>query len=146
MSWGWKIFIVFTAFVGFILFMVFSAVNQEFYLVSDNYYEKEIQYQGEIDMIRNARALKDQVKIMYDPNVQNITFIFPEEHKTAVSGNIYFFRPSDSAADQVFTIDADDTGTQSISVKSLRKGLWQVKVNWTFGATGYQEKKNITLQ
>ena len=146
MSWGWKIFMVFLAFVGFILFMVFRALNQDFHLVADNYYEKEIKYQGEIDMIRNARALDDQVRIDYRTADQVVVFTYPESQKDAIRGNIYFFRPSDSAEDRIFAIEPDESGTQSIRVKSLKKGLWQVKVNWTYGAKGYQEEKNITIQ
>jgi hypothetical protein len=146
MNWGWKIFLVFLGFVGFILFMVFSALNQEFHLVADNYYEKEIRYQGEIEMIRNARTLEEQVNIEYKPDNQTVVITYPGDQKDAIRGMISFFRPSDSQDDQVFTIDPDEKGMQSISVKSLRKGLWQVKINWTYGPTEYQEEKNLTLQ
>lgn len=146
MNWGWKIFFVFLGFVGFILFMVFKALNQEFHLVADNYYEKEIKYQGEIEMIRNARGLKEQVRIEYKPAMQTVIFTYPGEQKDALRGRIYFFRPADSRKDQVFTIEPDEQGMQAISVKSLKKGLWQVKINWTYGATGYQEEKNLTIQ
>jgi hypothetical protein len=130
MSWGWKIFLVFMGFVGLVLFMVFSALNQEFHLVADNYYEKEINYQGEMDMIRNARALKEQVIIEYQSVNQTVVFTYPAEHKD----------------DRVFAIASDESGRQTISVKTFKKGLWQVKINWTYGATGFQEEKNLTLQ
>lgn len=146
MNWGWKIFFVFLLFVGFILVMVFRALNQEFHLVADNYYEKEIRYQGEIDMIKNARSLDEQVIIEYKPDNQTVVVTYPGDQKDAIRGTIYFFRPSDSRDDKAFPITPDEKGIQSISVKSLRKGLWQVKINWTYGSIGYQEEKNLTLQ
>jgi hypothetical protein len=146
MNWGWKIFFVFLAFVGFILFLVFKALNQDFYLVADNYYEKEIKYQGEMEMIRNAKSLKDRLNIEYRPAEQSVVLIYPAEQKGAIKGKLYFFRPSDSRDDQEFIIRPDKKGIQVISVKSLKKGLWQVKIHWSYGATEYQEEKNLTLQ
>lgn len=146
MNWGWKIFFVFLAFVGFVLFMVFKALRQDFQLVSDNYYEKEIKYQGEIDRIRNAQALSERLVIEYQPVKQSVVLTYPSDQKEAIEGNVYFFRPSDSGEDQEFIINPDERGVQVISVKSLKKGLWQVKINWTYGAIEYQEEKNLTLQ
>ena len=65
MNWGWKIFLMTAGFVLFILFMVFRAMQQDFHLVYEDYYDKEIKYQGEIDNIKNARNLKDGLKIEY---------------------------------------------------------------------------------
>lgn len=146
MNWGWKIFLVFLAFVGFVLFMVFSAVMQDFHLVADNYYEKEIKYQGEMDMIRNARSLNERLDINYLPSEQSVVLTYPAEQKDAIQGKVYFFRPSDSRDDKEFIIRPDEKGVQVISVKSLKKGLWQVKINWSYGSTDYQEEKNLTLQ
>jgi len=146
MNWGWKIFFVFLIFVGFILFMVLKAIRQDFHLVAENYYEKEIQYQGEIDRIRNARALKEQIVIEYTPATQSVQLTYPRNHVNAIKGKIYFFRPSSSREDQEFVIDPDEKGIQVISVRSLKKGLWQLKVNWTHGPSQYQEEKNLILQ
>lgn len=146
MNWGWKIFFVFLIFVGFVLFMVSRAVMQDFHLVADNYYEKEIKYQGEMDMIRNARSLKEKLKIVYRPADQAVVLTYPAQQKDAIQGTVYFFRPSDSGDDQEFDIRVNEKGVQVISVKSLKKGLWQVKINWSYGATEYQEEKNLTLQ
>jgi hypothetical protein len=146
MNWGWKIFFVFLAFVGFVLFMVFRALREDFHLVADNYYEKEIKYQGEMDMIRNARNLREPLNVEYRPAEQSVVLTYPEDQKEAIKGKVYFFRPSDSRDDQEFIIRPDAAGVQVISVKSMKKGLWQVKINWSYGATEYQEEKNLTLQ
>jgi hypothetical protein len=146
MSWGWRIFFVFIVFVVFILFMVFKAVKQDFHLVTDDYYEKEIRYQGEIDRIRNARTLKQQILIEYQPAMNQVRLTYPEDQKDAIKGKIYFFRPSDSGEDQEFIIEPDEDGIQIIRVKSFKKGLWQLKISWAYGSMNYQEEKNLILQ
>ena len=146
MNWGWKIFIVIVSFLALILFMVFKAVNEDFYLVADNYYEKEIKYQDEIDKIRNARSLSKQISISYILQEESIHFKYPESQVQSISGKVQFFRPSDSRMDKVYDIKPANDGIQRISVKSLEKGLWQIKVNWSYGSEDYQEEKNIMIQ
>jgi len=146
MNWGWKIFIMTAGFVLLVLFMVFMAMRQDFHLVSDDYYDKEIKYQGEIDNIKNARNLKDGLKIEYLLREGKVKFTYPPEHKNSIKGSIYFFRPSDSSLDTFFPIHSGQDGTQLISVSSLKKGLWQVKVNWNYGSQEFQEEKNLTIQ
>ncbi len=146
MSWGWKITLLFSGFVIFVLFMVFRALNEDFHLVADNYYEKEIKYQGEIDKIRNARRLDEKIKIDYLPGANIVLLTYPEEHRKELKGDITFFRPSDAALDKHFLIEPDNQGQQRISVGSLNRGLWQVKVTWSYGENNYQEEKNLMLR
>ena len=146
MNWGWKIFFIATGFVLFVLFMVFKAMQQDFHLVYEDYYDREIKYQGEIDNAKNAMDLENGLKIDYILNEGKIKFTYPEGQGKSVKGAIYFFRPSDSSLDISFPIQAGEDGTQDIRVASLKKGLWQVKVNWRFGSEEYQQEKNIIIQ
>lgn len=146
MNWGVKIILAFSAFVFMVLFMVYKAIHQDFSLVTDHYYDKEIKYQSEIDKIKNARNLTHQISIAYDFNKQMIEIRYPEGQIKGIQGDIYFFRPSGSSLDQHFIIQPDESGFQGISVKSLQKGLWQIKVDWSFTDQEYQEEKNITIQ
>ena len=81
MNWGWKIVIIFAGFVTMVLVMVFMAVQEDFHLVADNYYEKEIKYQGEIDRIKNARSLSKKIEINYLPKDEIVLFRYPQDQK-----------------------------------------------------------------
>jgi hypothetical protein len=146
MNWGWRIFFLATGFVLFVIFMVFKAMQQDYHLVYEDYYDKEIKYQGEIDNIKNARELEDGLKIDYVLTEDKVRFTYPLAHRKSIKGSIHFFRPSDSSLDVSFPIESGEDGTQLIRVSSLKKGLWQVKVTWIFGNTSYQEEKNLYLQ
>ena len=130
----------------FVFFMVYKAMQQDFHLVYEDYYDKEIKYQGEIDRMKNAQELKEGLKIEYLLKEDKIKITYPSEHKKSIKGAIYLFRPSDSSLDTSFPIKADKEGTQIISASSLKNGLWQVKVNWVFGNKEYQQEKNLILQ
>lgn len=146
MNWGWKIFFITAGFVLFVFFMVYKAMQQDFHLVYEDYYDKEIKYQGEIDRIKNAMELKDGLKIEYLLREDKIKITYPPDQKNSIKGAIYLFRPSDSSLDTSFPIESDPEGVQIISVSSLKDGLWQVKVNWAFGNKEYQQEKNLILQ
>lgn len=146
MNWGWKIFFITAGFVLFVFFMVYKAMQQDFHLVYEDYYDKEIKYQGEIDRMKNAMELKDGLKIEYLLREDKIKITYPPDQKNSIKGAIYLFRPSDSSLDTSFPIESDPEGVQIISVSSLKDGLWQVKVNWAFGNKEYQQEKNLILQ
>jgi len=145
MNWGWKIFFITSGFVILILFMVFKSMQQDFHLVAVDYYDKEIKYQDEINKIKNANALAEGLEIDYLANRKVIELRFPPEH-LKVNGDVYLFRPSDAALDKKYKINQDGEGYQYVSVKSLDKGLWQVKVSWSHRKKEYQQEKNIIIQ
>ncbi len=70
-------------------------MTQDVSLVSDNYYEKSLEYQDEIDKQSRTKSLDEQVKINFNGEV--ITVLFPSDYlEKKISGEIYFYRPSDS--------------------------------------------------
>ncbi|MBL0145087.1 MAG: FixH family protein [Chitinophagaceae bacterium] len=62
MNWGYKILIVYGAFVAGILFMVFKSSTSKMDLVTTDYYAKELKYQDKIDEKGRTNALSEEVK------------------------------------------------------------------------------------
>lgn len=146
MNWGWKIVVLYSAFVVMTLFMVFFFMRQKVDLVADDYYKQEIEYQGQMDKISNAKLLKEPVEFEYSPENGVVKFNFPQEHaNTAMNGNIHFYRPSNAEEDKNFEIRPEATGEQIIGVGSLSKGLWKVKISWTSGGKEFYDEKVVTL-
>jgi hypothetical protein len=146
MNWGWKIFFITAGFVLFVIFMVFKAMQQDFHLVYEDYYDKEIKYQGEIDRIKNAKELEEGLMIEYLLQEDKVKITYPPTQKKGIKGDILLFRPSDSSLDTSFPVNSGQDGTQFLSTVSLERGLWQVKVKWAYGNKEYQQEKNIILQ
>ena len=53
-NWGWGIFIVLVLFIAFIGNLVYKSSQVRVDLVSENYYEKEIKYQHQIESEKNT--------------------------------------------------------------------------------------------
>lgn len=146
MSWGWKIVVLYSLFVIMTLFMVIFFMRQKVDLVADDYYKQEIEYQGQIDKITNAKLLKEPVGFEYLAESRIVKFNFPQDHsKEGVKGNIYFYRPSNADEDKKFDIQTESTGEQKIAVGSLSRGLWKLKISWTSGGKDFYDEKVVTL-
>ena len=124
-----------------IMFVLFSN-NNTFNLVERDYYQKEINYQSQIDRQARANQLSQKVNIYNDDNKVVIQFpsIFPPED---INGRIIFFRPSDTSLDFSRQIDLNQNRLQSFSSTEFRKGAWIVKVFWNYQQDEYYSEKRI---
>ena len=52
MNWGNKIMLSFSVFVAIIITMVVVSMKQDVFLVSEDYYDKEVKYQNQIDKMK----------------------------------------------------------------------------------------------
>ena len=145
MSWGWKIALTIAGFVLFILFMVFKALQQDFYLVAEDYYKQEVEYQKVIDGMKNAHLLGDEFDVNYDIKTQILHISFPKDHSGSIVGEIYFFRPSDSKLDLKIAIRADQNGKMKIKTESLKRGLWKLKILWTYNENSFYFEKDQVI-
>lgn len=134
-SWGTGIVIAIVIFMAIIIATVIFMMNQDVDLVSSDYYEKGIKYQEQIDMENRSQRLKDNVKMEWNGEMFEISF--PDEFEDqAISGEILFYRPSDSKKDFRLPLNLTDR-KQYIPVQGLEKGLWRVKLNWNLNNKDY---------
>ncbi len=141
-NWITAAFITFGVFASFMIFMIILSTRQNHELVTKNYYEKELQINQQISNEKNADLLKEKVSINLQH--QNITINFPNEIKSAISGSIYFYRPSSQKEDQTFNIKTTNH-QQTIPISKLKKGLYQVKINWHANHNTYFFSKAIII-
>ena len=124
-----------------IVFIIYSSQNS-FKLVERDYYQKEINYQSQIDRETRTNQLSQKVNIYNDGEEVVLQFpsIFSPED---INGAIIFFRPSDSNLDFSVKIELNQDGLQSISSTNLRKGVWVVKIFWNNQQNEYYSEKRI---
>jgi hypothetical protein len=144
-SWGTGIVIVFVIFMSVTISTAVYLMNQDVNLVADDYYDQEIKYQKQIDRIKRTNKLDEKNIIMFNGSAINVTI--PESLISRdLTGEIYFYRPSDEKSDIKIPLYTDSLGVQVIPVSSLEKGLWAVKVNWLVGEIEYFVEKRIFIQ
>ena len=143
-SWGTGIVIAFAIFMAVTVSTAVYMMNQDVNLVADDYYDQEIKYQQQIDRIKRTNKLDEKNIITFNGSVINVTI--PESLiNKDLTGEVYFYRPSDQTSDIKIPLYTDTLGFQVIPVTSLEKGLWSVKVNWLTGENEYFAEKRIFI-
>lgn len=125
-NWGTGITLVYTGFVVFMLSMVYFSVQQEFDLVTPDYYEDELKYQEVIDGINNAGTLGKAMVIEIGENAINVTL--PMDVIDA-SGKVKIYRPDNASLDLIVPLSLD--GKIAIGREKLKSGLYKVKASWS---------------
>ncbi|NWG26977.1 MAG: FixH family protein, partial [Ignavibacteriaceae bacterium] len=144
LNWGTGILIGIIVFVIISITMTVIFMTQDVSLVSDNYYEKSLSYQDEIDKQSRTKSLDEQVKINFNEEV--ITISVPSNYLNKdISGEIFFYRPSNPKLDFVLPLQLVE-GNQIIPVERLEKGFWRLKLNWTMDGNGYYNERAITVE
>jgi len=144
-SWGTGIVIGIIIFVVISVSMTVFFMTQDVNLVTDKYYENSLEYQEEIDKQSRTKSLDEQVKINFDGTV--ITILFPSDYiKKNISGEIYFYRPSNPSLDIRLPLLVSKEGSQRIPVERLEKGYWRLKLNWLMDGNGYYSESAITVE
>jgi nitrogen fixation protein FixH len=125
--------------------MVGVSMTRNVDLVANNYYEKEIKYQEQIDLLKKTNALNENVKIDFDGS--NVNISFPKNiDKNSLKGTVHFYRPSDSNKDFNIPVNSDANGTMKISNEKFSKGLWKVQINWENAGEKYFTEQTLLIQ
>ena len=114
--------------VGFVAFCSRHPAD----LISANYYEDEVKYQGQIDRLQHTQARASAASVRYDNHTRSITVSVPLEAASASpSGQIQLYRPSELDQDRTIKLALTANGSQTIDAANLLPGLWKVRVSWT---------------
>jgi hypothetical protein len=141
-NWGFGVFALYGAFVILILFLVFKSISTKVDLVTEDYYQQELNYQDKIDQKRNAARLKQGLK--HEVSGSTIFLAFPPDHPSA-EGTVIVYRPSNKAYDKKFDIKLDENGKMAITMKKSPIGLYKLKVDWSYNNTFYYVEEDIYL-
>jgi len=143
-NWGTGIVIAFISFIGFILnFVTTMSTNKQYKhdLVTEEYYKEELQYQNEINKLKNAKTLN--TNIVYSKTNEGILIQFPKGFDIEkITGKISLYRPSNKQLDFETTISLSKTYLL-IPDKRLVDGRWDIKIDWQYNGKNYLYKKSI---
>jgi hypothetical protein len=143
-DWGKKIAALYIGFVVLVVGMVIFAMTKNTDLVSDNYYEKEIKYQEQIDKEKRTKELPEQVKIEYLGSYVSVKF--PQTYNSKdIKGSILFYRPSEASRDFRLNIEPDENGEQKIMTNKFSKGIWKVQISWKMNGTDYYNESIVRI-
>lgn len=143
MNWGVKIFIAFVVFGIAVISVVIFLVNQKVDMVTDNYYEKELLYQDQINKIERTRAYK---KPLIEFTGNEIVIKYPNKPSLNEKTDfVLFYRPSDKNMDIKLPVNIDSSNSQVLKTSTMQKGYWKIQINWTSEGLGYYYEDSFFL-
>lgn len=146
-GWPLGIAITYIAFVLILVALIIFSRTQQVDLVAEDYYDREIKYQQQINRIDRAKSLSEPLNWIHDKEKRVLIVQFPSElNPDQVRGNILFFRPSDAKQDRLVALNLSADGTQQISTKNLTRGLWKIKVFWHLKKIEYYKEGILIIQ
>ncbi len=144
-SWGTGILIAIIFFCSVMIATGIFLFNQKVDLVTDDYYEKTLVYQNQIDLEEKTKALKKD--IIFLVNDESINISLPEDVTGSdIKGEVYFYRPSDKNLDFKISLLTDNNGAMALQKDKLIPGMWKVKVNWSADGEKYYSEKSLLIE
>ncbi len=141
-NWGTGIVVSFIAFIGFILYFVISMSIDKNYnhdLVTEKYYQKELEFQDRIEATKNSQDFVDKVNAI--KNDEGLFIYFPKniDYKK-IKGKVFLYRPSNKQLDFEVPISISENYLL-VPENRLVDGRWNITVEWE-----YENKKYLTEQ
>jgi len=126
--------------------LVVMACSQRVDLVSPDYYERELKFQGRIDQVERTHRAASQASVAFDAAGKCITVSLPAgQAGRDVSGRIELYRPSAAGMDRAFKLAPDAKGVHRLNTSGLASGLWKVRVSWTFEQQDYFLDEKVVI-
>ena len=140
MNWGKGIIITMAAFMSFILFMVFTLMSKSTDLESEDYYKKEIEYEQEMNALKNASQLKVHAKI--DLTEEYVVVVLPTKEQVS-NVQIALFRPDNKKKDKL--LNENNSKTIMIAKNTLLKGRYNVAIKYEINGKKILQKEEIMI-
>lgn len=145
-NWGTAIVIAFIGFISFILYFVISmSVNKKYSydLVTDGYYQQELEYQDQIDAAKNATDFEEKVKAIQKED--GIYVYFPKDiDYQKITGKVFLYRPSNKQLDFEMPI-LISKNYLLVPDKRLLDGRWNISIAWEYENKKYFHKQALNL-
>lgn len=137
-SWGHKIALLYCSFAGMIIFMVYKSMQQSIDLVADNYYEKTMQYEQQIEKMGKASLPENKIKLTHEN--RRLSILFPESKD--VKGEVKFFKPDNAKLDFAVNINENKV---IYDTSKLQKGKWKLQINWLINNIAVYNEKTLII-
>ena len=144
--WPYAIIAYFAVFITAVFLWVGFAMRNSMELVRPDYYEAEIRFQQQIDRVHRTSAIREDVRVAYDPAGRQVVVRIPGDHAVGgVRGAVHLYRPSNASLDRTLDLAVGQDGWQRIGVEDLQAGYWKINVTWSSQGQEYFIEQAVLL-
>ncbi|MEC4114250.1 FixH family protein [Myroides pelagicus] len=147
-NFGTGIVIAMGLFMVFILQYVVRVQLDKKYdnqLVTQNYYQQEIEVDGRAERELHANKLKTPIKVTINDNSE-VSIVFPKEFDySKIKGKVSLYRPSDQTLDFDIPISLSSSNLLIPNTKLGSGGRWDISVEWSYNNVAYRNLYSLNL-
>jgi nitrogen fixation protein FixH len=145
-SWMYGIIGVFVGFATLMVIFAVMASHLNTNLVVNDYYSAELDYQKQVEKLKNYNALADKPVFRYDSLNRILILKMSNSGRYAgLSGKLNFYRPENMSRDYSVALKPDEKGRQIFDLKTTARGRWTLKLDWQEDGVGYYTEQKIKL-
>ncbi len=142
MNWGNRLLVAFLIFGTGMIYLVFQSMRVQTDLVETDYYQKELNYQSELDA--STRGVKiGGVQVNQTSDTIQLTWPLTQKNKK-LTGEAWFYCAYNKKQDRRIPIQTMD-GNMQIEKKKLNAGRYTIKLNWSDGTETFYQENTIDL-
>jgi hypothetical protein len=143
-SWGRKIFLLYTTFALAMMFLVYKCCQVNYDLVSKDYYNEELAYQQLIDGSQRSAEGGGVIRLKQVEDGVLINYKNFSKLKEVV-GDCHFYYAPDASVDFKIKLRAGDDSTQFVAHK-FQRGSYIVKLRWNADGRFYYQEKKLNIR
>lgn len=140
MNWGKGIIIGMAAFIGFILFLVISLMQHKVDLVSEDYYQQELDYDQHYDAVSVYQSSGEKISVNITDDLLQL-HIPPTMQEDSLF--IHLKRPDNELLD--LQLATHGLPQAAIPLKQLQKGRYELMVSGKLNAKKFIYEDNVTI-
>ena len=141
--WSYGLLIFYTCFVTAVIGFAIFALRQKVELVSKDYYADELAFQDHIDSIERTKKLEHPPRWNIDKKERHLSLTF---HSPIKSGDLKFYRPSDSTQDRDIPLELDENNQFVLNLHDYSAGPWRAQLSWSDGQQDYFQEQVLVLE
>lgn len=141
-NWGHKLVFFTILFMLFIITLVYRISAQKIDLVDQDYYERGVMYQQDINKYKASGEVPHEVSFQ---TVQQ-TLDFNVSGLERFGGTLILYRADDAALDLKVPFQLGEQGDFSYTTKALKKGPWKATFEWTFKGKLMASEKQFVVE
>ncbi len=141
-GWGTGTAIFFAAFIVFMMVLVLLASRQGVQLVTEDYYEKELEFQDVQERMARADQLPEPLR--WELKGNTLLLDFPEAAGVEFRGSLVFYNPSNEAKDQRMDFSTVNDSLL-LDLGALTAGRYTLKVECQHGGVEYYSEGMLLI-
>lgn len=144
-NWGTGIFIAIVLMISWIGFLVSKSLGYKINIDSDDYYERGLDHTAQMERIKRSLPYKEEFTLDQYPEYLEIHYpsVFADKPLT---GELWFYRPSDFELDLKIEASNLDNNTQKINKQHLKKGIYHLRATLNTGEKSYFFEREIRIK